>query len=983
MVAWWSTQRGAVSAGWFIVAIACGGGGGDIVDPPAAVASVSVTLASAQIFIGQSSQGTAVLRDAANNVLTGRTINWTSSNTAVASVSQTGLVTGLTAGTASITASSEGRTGQADITVSVDPATQPQISNITVMQNGQAANLTNVAGSLDLSFRLQVPAGYSGTLVVRMDTVEFLRETVSAAAISSRLMGATDASAVTVTLERSVSIETSRTAFSLSSDRISELPFVTNGNRRAVMELLPTIPGGLSDQEFVDVSTNNPVHFHGMYRFEELPVIIDGKPITGGEGLGAVIAAAYGQEQIQEVQVALVPASAVYGHGAPALGVIHQITRSDLNFFTIDEIPVERENVTMVLTRVKINGVDVFPQVDYVGNTAYTTDLTGSGFANTAAQVQGLTPPAGKNFLVVTQPPVNLLSATAPVTGRATLEPFHLDNLGPQQNSTGSGAVFSLLDRMMTVGGAAYWDGLGLGSNQNQLSSRYDFEDGFHPEQLTDLTGIDHSLTAYYAGPISDIANLYSPQYRVGTSLSLGESSGSRPYTAGALVYDRRGNYSTFPLRTSQRNAWNIQGQLSLGASIGVDQAAFGFSTTRANLGLTVTMPEESTWNLTSIDPSACWVWNVTGSTVGIPNGFLSARGKLNGMWGLGSGPERDGYQILASSGGATGGTATAFLSTLVADVRADVPGQQGFYKFQFKASDNAGRYIGNDEYPKTYRFLWDFLGPTNPLITYDSPIVPGDPVTATLSGMDNYAIRHAFVGVRFNFASALFNGGFAYVPVGKIPVPGTLGGDVTTSLSMQITSNFPVGFWFFQPGTGVIDWGNFHRSNGGMLQLRDMAWNLSPVHFAGFTNPSPVPALDHVSDVRASIGTTNWCPGTCISGGNKMVNLNFNYFDDRPTGEPTISKSAWFGIPTGGNGTVYPLGEGTTVQETAEGGGRRISYNLSLDLSGYCGPSGNMEVFPIGWGRDRKSMLKAGQFFPVTVRMPTRYTNLCNRPAF
>lgn len=84
-------------------------------------ATVTVTLASAAITVGQTSQGTAVVKAGNGAVLTGRTIAWSTSNAAVASVSQGGLVTGLTAGNAVITATSEGKSGTANVTIAPPP----------------------------------------------------------------------------------------------------------------------------------------------------------------------------------------------------------------------------------------------------------------------------------------------------------------------------------------------------------------------------------------------------------------------------------------------------------------------------------------------------------------------------------------------------------------------------------------------------------------------------------------------------------------------------------------------------------------------------------------------------------------------------------------------------------------------------------------------------------------------------------------------
>src|SRR5204863_2192868 len=85
--------------------------------PPAPVASVTVTPAPASVPTGQTVQLTATLKDANGNTLTGRTVTWASSNPAVATVTGSGLVSGVTAGAATITATSETVSGTSAITV--------------------------------------------------------------------------------------------------------------------------------------------------------------------------------------------------------------------------------------------------------------------------------------------------------------------------------------------------------------------------------------------------------------------------------------------------------------------------------------------------------------------------------------------------------------------------------------------------------------------------------------------------------------------------------------------------------------------------------------------------------------------------------------------------------------------------------------------------------------------------------------------------
>jgi len=69
----------------------------------------------------------ATTKDVLGNVLTGRTITWGTSNSAVATVSQTGLVTGVAAGSATITATSETKSGTSTVTV-----TQAPVATVTI-----------------------------------------------------------------------------------------------------------------------------------------------------------------------------------------------------------------------------------------------------------------------------------------------------------------------------------------------------------------------------------------------------------------------------------------------------------------------------------------------------------------------------------------------------------------------------------------------------------------------------------------------------------------------------------------------------------------------------------------------------------------------------------------------------------------------------------------------------------------------------------
>ena len=111
---------------------------------PVPVASVSIDLPTAVIRVGQAVQLSAAARDSIGGVLAGRTIAWSSSDPTIASVSASGVLTGLRAGTVTITAASEGRSATATATVTASLA--PVVTGIApaMLTPGQSATLTGI-----------------------------------------------------------------------------------------------------------------------------------------------------------------------------------------------------------------------------------------------------------------------------------------------------------------------------------------------------------------------------------------------------------------------------------------------------------------------------------------------------------------------------------------------------------------------------------------------------------------------------------------------------------------------------------------------------------------------------------------------------------------------------------------------------------------------------------------------------------------------
>lgn len=142
--------------------------------PVVAVATVTVSLADNTLTVGQTTPATARTYDANGAQLTGRAISWSSLSPSVATVSGVGIVSGLSAGTASIRATSETIVGAATVTVSnvVIPAGTTDTTPTTGVVNGvelpRVYLVTTVASTPSAGRTLTVASG--GNLQAAIDS---------------------------------------------------------------------------------------------------------------------------------------------------------------------------------------------------------------------------------------------------------------------------------------------------------------------------------------------------------------------------------------------------------------------------------------------------------------------------------------------------------------------------------------------------------------------------------------------------------------------------------------------------------------------------------------------------------------------------------------------------------------------------------------------------------------------------------------------
>jgi uncharacterized protein YjdB len=116
------------------------------------VASVTITPAPGSVNVGQTLQLAAIEKNASGTVVPAQPVSWTSSNGAIATVSGTGVASGVTPGSVTISATSGGVTGTAALTVTAPVVTNP----------GAATDLT-VAGVTDTSVTLAFTEVNDGT----------------------------------------------------------------------------------------------------------------------------------------------------------------------------------------------------------------------------------------------------------------------------------------------------------------------------------------------------------------------------------------------------------------------------------------------------------------------------------------------------------------------------------------------------------------------------------------------------------------------------------------------------------------------------------------------------------------------------------------------------------------------------------------------------------------------------------------------------
>ncbi|HEX7981315.1 MAG TPA: Ig-like domain-containing protein [Gemmatimonadaceae bacterium] len=190
------------------------------------VASVVLLPTQASVAIGATVQLSASALDAGGGTLTDRAIIWTTSNPGIATVNASGLVTGVAAGSTTITAASEGKTSTSTVTVSQGAVASVDITPASLsLQVGQTQQLVASAkdGRGNVLTGKTVVWASDNLAVATVNGGSVLARSAGTAKITATVDGVSGKSDVSVTAVPIQSVSVSPPALSLAVGQTASL----------------------------------------------------------------------------------------------------------------------------------------------------------------------------------------------------------------------------------------------------------------------------------------------------------------------------------------------------------------------------------------------------------------------------------------------------------------------------------------------------------------------------------------------------------------------------------------------------------------------------------------------------------------------------------------------------------------------------------------------------------------------------------------
>lgn len=194
---------------------------------PVPVATVSVTLPVSVINIGATVQAVGTPLDAIGAPLSGRPVTWSVSNPAIATISASGLVTALTAGSFEVRATSEGQTGSRPLRVQSSDVAIQSISPATLTPGATAtiavAGVSGTPPSTVVTFGGVAATVVSASATQIVATVPCVRSGNAIVQVSAETIAPISRSHPVSTTQRSVALGQAVVVSDAAGSRCNEL----------------------------------------------------------------------------------------------------------------------------------------------------------------------------------------------------------------------------------------------------------------------------------------------------------------------------------------------------------------------------------------------------------------------------------------------------------------------------------------------------------------------------------------------------------------------------------------------------------------------------------------------------------------------------------------------------------------------------------------------------------------------------------------
>ncbi len=168
--------------------------------PVVSVLSVLVTPLAVTLETGASNTVAATVYSSTGGILTGRVVTWSSTNTAVATITSAGVVTGVSAGVTTIRATVDNKSGTATVTVS-----SPAVSTVQITPSPLSVSV-GTTGTLTATLRSASGAVLTGRSVIWTSTATSIATVSQAGVVTGVAVGTSTVIAASEGKQQSVTV---------------------------------------------------------------------------------------------------------------------------------------------------------------------------------------------------------------------------------------------------------------------------------------------------------------------------------------------------------------------------------------------------------------------------------------------------------------------------------------------------------------------------------------------------------------------------------------------------------------------------------------------------------------------------------------------------------------------------------------------------------------------------------------------------------